>query len=171
MRSIILCGVLAIAPITCAIAQDSIPPGTRVRLTAPAHFKSWKEGLVQPDASIRVPRGPRADSLLVPLADVTRLERFVGRSRSWPSGALYGGVLGLLGGAVLTGIACANDYCPSGGGAVGVLGVSVVFGGWLGASIGAFFSHDTWQEVPLDQIKVGARPPREGVGFGVSIVF
>jgi hypothetical protein len=177
MRSIILCSLLAVAPLTGALTQDALPLGTRVRVAAPTHFEGRKEGIIRPGALIDLSTERAGASPLVPLADVTALQRFDGWRSSWQSGALIGGLIGLLSGSALGAAACSNstddDYfqCTSYSGAAVVGAVGLVGGGLLGAGFGALFKHDTWKEVPLDKVKVGVRSLRDGVGLGANIVF
>ena len=45
------------------------------------------------------------------------------------------------------------------------------FGAGVGAITGAFIKTDRWKEVPLDRVRVSIAPKRDGVAFGVRVVF
>jgi len=111
------------------------------------------------------------------LANVTRLEVFAGRKSHWILGAAVGGVSGgllaALSGAMVNTLVCdvtlpgANcsdsspPYVPF-----------IVGGALIGAGVGALIKTDRWVPVPLERLRVGAAPRRNGgFGLGVSLSF
>ena len=112
-KRICLSAFLLVVPLTATSAQERQPPlepGTRVRVTAPSL------GMNKQEATFEAWRG---DTLVVttdlelscPLASIGRLEAYGGRKSRAGKNALWGGVIGVVVGAVL-GIAWA-DICES----------------------------------------------------------
>ncbi len=105
-----------------------------------------------------------------PIASLERLEIPAGRkSHTW-----LGAGIGLLVGAG----AGATLYPESDCGFVETteckLYAALILGGAgaaTGAVIGMLIKTDRWEEVPLDRLRVGVMPHRDGLGLGVSMVF
>jgi hypothetical protein len=108
--------------------------------------------------------GERADALQVPLADVTQLEVHRGQQSRADRGVLIGAGTGAAVGVITALALCAGDKCRldasdlSGFVAVffGVGGAGL--GAWIGSAIGSDIQTDRWEEVPLDEIRIGPSP-------------
>jgi hypothetical protein len=165
--------VMVLSPLGDVVAQGSLSlvPGQRLRLTAPA------QGVY--DQEMRYV-GTRGDTLILtsgvtvafPFSDVMRLEILRGqRSYKWP-GAIIGAACGVLIG-VGVGYAATDDgwgsmrkawVVPAAVG-IGVLGAGI------GAIVGQSRKTDTWEELPLDSLRVSIAPTRNGFGIGTRIAF
>ncbi len=173
MRRLGLFTLLALASYSDAAAQVlPLHRGQRVRVTAPAF------GLVKQPASFEAQHGDTivviADSAThLPLASVSRLDRYGGRKSGWAVGLGVGAAVGTV---VGLGLAAAEADDGSGfigpeaviaaGGAVGA-----VSGALVGLIIGGLIKSDKWNEVPLDAWRVHVVAQRDGFGIGASIPF
>ncbi len=107
--------------------------------------------------------------VVMPLASLTRFEVRRGGTRA---GARYGAYVGAaigLGSAV---IACARKHCEQYTGAVYITfsGTGMLAGFLVGALVGA--ASATWEQVPLDRLRVSVAPRRDGrFGLGLSVRF
>ncbi len=177
MRRLAPSFVLALAVTTWAcsgyVADTSVAPGDTVRVTAP------DLGIEKQQATFQALRGDTlavtADSAMaLSLSSVTRLDVFGGRRSNPGRGAAIGAAVGVTAGFI-TGLAlgggCSDSACISDAGA-GVI-VAVVFGAGgalLGVVTGAFIKTDRWEEVPLDEIRIGLSPfASDGVAVSVSL--
>ena len=162
-----LVAVLALTTWSCAgyVADTSVAPGDRVRVTAPSLGLKKEVGAVAAleTSTLIVNSDERADALDVPLADVTKLEVYRGQKSQAGKGALIGGlVVAPIG--VFTGILlheygermCDSNCSESSGSAGGaaVLGAALfgTVGAGLGALMGSAFRADRWEAVHLDEI-------------------
>ena len=159
-------------------AQEAMPikPGDRVRVTAPEYSRDLRPigTVISFDADSLVVKvvGYR-DPIAVPLAVLTQLEVFrakrqIGKNalKGLGYGAAVGGLTGLIAGAE-------DDFVGPlyvavfGAGFLGSIGLVL---GALGALTGVIQSDYDWEDVPLDQIRVGILPkPGGGLAFSVSL--
>lgn len=114
----------------------------------------------------------RVETLEVPLALVQKVEISRGKKSNTGWGAIAGGLIGALLGA-----AGASSWTDPWSGESGwgsdagvvVLGVTAA-GAGIGALIGAATKTDRWEEVPLDDIRVGLSPVApNGVAVSVAL--
>jgi len=173
-------GLAVVAP-TEILSQDkpSIRPGSRVRVTAPSVFNKRVAGTVDVVGSdtLAVNAEKGGGVLLVSLKDVTRLEVSDGRRSHAGLGAKIGLMTGFVTGFVIvvaTYEEC-TDFCPvPDPGPVGTAAIAgVVFGiggAALGAIVGALIKTDRWEEVPLDELRIGPSPvSADGVSVSASL--
>ncbi len=94
-------------------------------------------------------------------------------------GAFFGGLAGLVTGLVIgankaaecEAEASSDGFCGIATPAYSILGL--MGGAAIGAVVGnALIKIDRWQEVPLDQFRVGIAPQRDGrLGIGFSVTY
>ncbi len=196
MRPIIPALALAL-PLAALHAQTAVPDsGDRVRIhvTAAGNSRQFIGTLVYQDAdsvallepvrggplgaSSRVnPPGTPGRHMSVSRAQLTRMEVSTGRHSSVGRGALMGGGIGVVGGAVLgvANLCSVNEsfLCFESPGQVVVVAAGTgVMGAAMGAIVGLFIHHETWVtagEGP--RASVLFRPSEEGTGIGLSIKF
>jgi len=140
-------------------AQQGSPvtPGVRVRVSRLGNVPrvvctvlALKADTLVLDAEDRV------ETLEVPLALVEKVEISRGKKSNTAGGAIAGGLFG----AVL-GAACASGpggYGCGGSDAEYVALATIAAGTGIGALIGAAIKTDRWEQVPLDDIRVGLSP-------------
>jgi hypothetical protein len=186
VRVVPVLGVVALTCVAGALAQQPLlTPGERVRVTAPEagvdRLAATVEGF---DGTVLT---VRADSTIrMPVHLIGRLDRYAGRhNRRW-RGAAFGAAGGAVIGGVVGYLACENYEVTLAGGGTGncfdsrdggqlalwgPLGIGVVAGPLLGFLIGTRIVTDRWEEVPLEHLRVGVAPQRDGVGVGVQLRF
>ena len=107
----------------------------------------------------------------VPHAEVQRLERFLGTSRSTGRGALIGGGVGLgLGLALGIGVASeagGDNVCPF---VIGAPLVGAALGALIGAGIG-WLPREKWADVSNDQLRVSVVGAGGRVGMALGLAF
>ena len=177
-----LVAALAVTASACSgyVADTSVAPGDRVRVTAPSMHLRKGVGTVaalQRDTLV-LNTEQRTDALQVPLAvaDMTKLEVHRGQRSQIGVGALTGFVVGAAAGVGIALAICSEDECRWGTEDETVL-AAVVYGaggGLLGALVGAMIGSairvDRWQDVPLDDIRVGLSPVTpDGVAVSVTL--
>jgi hypothetical protein len=145
-----------------SVVAGPIPPGTRVRVSAPMVFRGVVAGRVSHTVTDTLFLAPRKGGLLaVPLSAITRTEVSQG-VRHW-EGALRGAGIGALAGGGLFGFMVFAgetncDYCLPGrdlqAAAVGAVIGAVLFTP-VGALIGAIRGYERW----------GAAETRSGIGY------
>lgn len=161
--SILLAATFVVAWTARLAAQDSIPPGTRVRLTMKVprvsplvldtHRVVVKGRVLAVDGgALLVAREPPRDTLSVPLATIVRLERQVGESHE-VRGALIGGALGAT-----LGLAIIADETKKGGvcrpGPLQCFPIlAALFTVTGGAGWGARLGRARWRRVPVSAIR------------------
>lgn len=143
-------------------AAGPIPPGTRVRVSAPTVFRGAVAGRVSHTVADTLFLAPRRSGLVaVPVSAITRTE--VSRGVDHWEGALRGAGIGALAGGGLFGFLVFAgdtncDYCLPGrdlqAAAVGAVIGAVLFTP-LGAVIGAIRGYEHW----------GPAEPRFGIGY------
>ena len=157
---------------TDLIAQEALPikPGDRVRVTSPEY--EWRPigTVITLDADSLVVKvvGYR-DPITLPLSvltqlEVTRAKRPIGKNAlvGLGAGAALGGLFGFI-------VAEEDDYFGPSDSAI----IGAGFFGSIGLVFGALtgvIPVDYWEEVPLDQIRVGISPQPNGrLVFSVSL--
>lgn len=175
---------LTFTTLSCSayVADTSIAPGDRVRVTAPSMHLRKGVGTVaalQPDTLV-LNTEQRTDALQVPLAvaDMTKLEVHRGQKSQIGVGALTGFVVGAAAGVGIALASCSGDGCQWGTEDETVLAAVVygagggLLGALVGAMIGSIIRVDRWQDVPLDDIRVGPSPVTpDGVAVSVALRF
>ena len=155
--------------------ETLVVPGARVRVTHPAEGTRVGTALAITDDLLFVRWSGGADTVGVPLAEVTRLDVSDGRNsyrtlRRTGIGFVAGAGLGALLGA---GAKDESDNffgngAEAGGGAV----VGGILGGLMGLVSGVLQS-EPWREVPLDRSRLGIVTPSGGRGtrLGFALAF
>jgi hypothetical protein len=168
----------ALIPTSEARAQESIPVGARVRVTAPDIAEKPIDGTVSSldtaSITLAVPGEALSSEQTIPLTSVSRLEIYRGRSHS-PLKGMGTGLLVGAGAGLAIGIGAAtedSDFVCEGAGciAIGTLGGAfwgVVIGGLFGAAIG----HDEWDEVMVLRPGVSVQPAGGGFALALSLRF
>jgi hypothetical protein len=150
--------------------EPLIGPGDTVEVAA---ANVVHEGIVlalKPDTLLLDVRDATAP-LTLPLAFVTRLNVKRGQKSYALTGGLVGLFLGGAGGAVLVYAACqiaeTQDECATDAVLGGLVGGAVL--GGVGFAIGSAVKGARWEEVPIDQLRVGVVRQRNGrLGLAVS---
>jgi hypothetical protein len=157
MQKTLLLAVSAVALGVPAQAQDRpvLAPGDRVRVTVGTPPKLHAGTLEAVRGDTLVLRGKTVQ--LVPVDSVRLLEVSRGRHRRTWSGAWVGALAGAGAGVLFGALAssCEGDDCAGSTGewiAASALGLGVV-GGLVGALAGALTETDTWEEVPVGQLR------------------
>jgi hypothetical protein len=150
-------------------------PGARIRITQPgAHPRVAI--LVARNSEELVVQGPKfANDEGVQLGQIARLEVSTGRHRNLLKGMALGAAIGRAGGLIFG--AAAYQPCtgmcimaPKNRGESAAMGGS--FFGTLGLLVGTIAgvrSHDSWQRVPLDDLRARATVGLQASGRGVGI--
>jgi hypothetical protein len=169
------------APCIGATAQTpTLPPGARVRVTAPAYGSARQVGTVLAlrGDTLVLQTAANPDTLLLPWSGVTGLEVSRGRRRQVREGIGFGFLAGAAFG-MLIGLADGDDPPDSfiafsagekalfAGAVLG--GIGAVVGGVLGAASPT----DRWERVPLRSVeaRVGAAPGGHGLALSLSARF
>jgi len=169
-----LIALLLLAPIAAAWGQQPPPikPGARVRVTAPnAGIKGYIGTLLALPTDTLV-----VDSLRLAVAGITRLDFSRGSRSKAGRGALIGGGVGIVTGAIagfLSRGLCygAQGGCPAATTAVGAGSLGLV-GAGIGTLIGGSSESERWEEVPLAQLPVSIVPLRDHrISFTLSLQF
>ena len=159
-----------------------IPPGTRIRITAPDVSPRKLTGdMMETNAeSLLLAQGPRGKLMWIPLTSVGTLEVSRGQStdrmRGVLRGVLLGGGLGVAFGA-LAGLATYEkpkgtpflDFGPE----VAALGGAILGGGagaLFGGVLGALNPGEMWERVPLPA-RMSIAPSGNGLALSASIGF
>lgn len=172
-------GLLLVVLAANLSAQDELPLelGDRVRISAPTiQHDPFVGTVVSMDVeSWSLDVEGRTELLVLPLNDMKKLEVSHGSTSRAGRGAIIGGSIGFVVGAVLGYglIEVVNLSNESGGDVSSVLGAAVggvivaLPGAGIGALIGSLNKVDRWEDVPLDRIHVvfGVNDKR---GFTVS---
>ena len=176
-----LVATLAVAPLSSVTAQEQPPPvkvGDRVRVTAPGLGVPNRDGilrLLDADSLVMRPEYGGPSRLVIPLASLTRFEVRRGGKSYALLGLGIGSVAGAGIGAIVLGNneACTRDFgLDTKSCAIIGAGIGAVAGLLLGAVVGAFFTTDRWEQVPLDQLRVSFVPQRDGrFRLGLSVGF
>jgi hypothetical protein len=160
-----LVAALAVTTWSCSghVADTCIGPGDLVRVTAPSLDLDKGVGTVAAleTDTIVVQVGERVDALHVPLADVKKLEVQRGQQSRADRGVLIGAGAGAALGVITALTLCAGDKCSLD--SSDLTGLTAVFfgvggagiGALIGSSIGSNVQTDRWEEVPLDELRVG----------------
>ncbi len=167
-------------------AQDSIPLGTRVRVSVGVGSDS--RHIVGTLASVAraawvLQLNKRGDSVVVPTADLTEVRVSRGTHRhvlkGIAIGALVGGILGAATYEEPAPRSCIPEsFCSSWGSPLSgmdspaVAAVAGAMGGVLyGAVIGALVKTERWELVNREDVQVAIRPSRTSLGVRVSLRF
>ena len=148
---------LALAVAFPLAAQPSLRPGARIRVrttadTLAATPAEWRVGtVVSSTARALILRpAPLADSVVVPMTEIRRIDLSLGQPSHRRTGAVIGG---LLSGAAFVGLACAfsDGSCRVGdnvGGFLGYYAVGAVPGALVGGALGARHrGRERWEQV------------------------
>lgn len=183
--SALLLAVLAVtAPCELNAQQDStLAVGERVRISKRPRSAEYGDPVtgslteIRRDTLVVQVESPNV-FVFVPLSSVKKLEVSRGKKSRARTGATVGFWGGALAGAV---IVLASDEQSDGGlldinpeelvgktagGAV----VGALIGAAVGAGIGALFKTDRWEEIPLDELRIGPSPiAPDGVSVSASL--
>ena len=182
MRSIALTLAAALLTPCATLGAQAVPlsPGARVRVTTPSEPHARQVGtLIAVGAdSIHLRRDGRADSLSIPLAQVTAIELSQGQRTQGRRGMGIGFLAG-AGFGVLIGLADGDDppenFIQFSAAEKAMLGGAVLgaVGGVVGGVAGLASRTERWQRVPLAEARgrVGVVPRPGGVGLSVSMRF
>jgi hypothetical protein len=107
----------------------------------------------------------------IPLTSVERLEDFEGRHGHPWRGAGIGFLVGAVTGAVLGPYTVPGEGDTAERKAVAGAVLLGAAGALSGVVIGALIKTDTWEEVPLEGLRVSIAPRGGGVGLGVHLEF
>lgn len=171
MRQGLIVAVLA----TLAVAgrawaqQDTVPlvRGERIRVHQPGRQDLVGILAGADSAGLTVVTSP-LDTELVARSPTTRIDRWAGTQSKTGEGALVGLGIGVVGGAIVGGIACSNDsYVLDTGGCIGA--TAGVFG-LVGAAAGALIWHgwhtDRWEPTIWPTVTI---PPAGAESSGVTL--
>jgi hypothetical protein len=152
--SLLLAGCAGAAASGCAgisVVHDPTPrqvlaPGNRVRvhLSQPRRTVIGTVARVSQDTLVILPQDARTE-LVLPAANVRKLELSLGRRSHTGKGALLGFIAGGVGVSIALAALCAGECI--GGGVIIVPAGGAVGGAILGAGIGALIRSDRWREV------------------------
>jgi hypothetical protein len=150
--------------------------GEVVRLTRRENAEEWLEGMVvsrQLDRVVLVSEDQGAETAIL-LDSIGGLQIRRQKTKAG-KGAVTGGLIGMLPGAVAGGGFCALAAGLSGGGGGGCVGAAMggaLFVGVLGAGIGALIGStskvEVWEPVTLERLSISAGPTGE-LAVGLSI--
>ncbi len=164
-----IASVLALAAVADLAAQQDtlVATGVWVRIwTAPRAGDPLTGSLKNVTSdSLVLELDDSGQSVALARADVAKLEVSQGRNDY----ALVGAGLGLLVGAAV-GWEIGGDVGDIGDGVFVLLGITTG-GAVLGAVIGSKIGGENWEEVPIDEIRVGLLPAADGVVVSASIRF
>ena len=173
VRQMLVLGVLGLPLPVSLAAQQPLPltPGQRVRVTAPSaglHEDVATVVAISTDTLVleRLWAGQPLRSA-VPLGSVQALESVQSTHDNAGTGAVFGGFLGFVAGAL------ADAACQRAGGFPQICPfklVGMVLGAGLGASVGGGRITERWEPVPLDRIRVGLTAHAAG-RLGLSVGF
>lgn len=145
--------------------RSAFATGARVRISAPGNAEGRITGtVVSAGADTLVIRPDAGGSLAVPLSSSLRIEASLGRRTKASKGAAYGFLLGTL--AMGIPFAAADPFVGEGVGMGEYIGLGAVYAGvpcaLIGALIGRSISSEQWHSVPVDRIRLGIAPQRQG---------
>jgi hypothetical protein len=164
-----------------AFAQEgtALGPGVRVRVSA-AGTQDRLEGTVQSldDSALSVISDDH-QLVKIPRSTITRLETGWGRKGNAKKGFIIGGLVGVGGGLLVCAASGDPDYhddfdfdqCDGAGEWIGVSLLSGAVYGGIGALIGHFIKSDRWVEMPIQKVRVGVGPAKQGLGIALSVRF
>ena len=174
--------MLAAAVLAAAVAvADTAPSGVvatgeKVRVTTAAGLDDKTGVVMQADArSLTVSLGRGKPPVQIPLASVKKLEVARGRRTAAKEGAISGGLVGVVLGALaihtVSHALCesATD-CNASPQAYGMgIGTFAAGGAGLGALVGLAIKTDRWERVPVDSLRMAIGPVPAGAGVQVSL--
>lgn len=137
----------------------TLPARVRLRLADGSRLTGELLRVDEGRVVVRIDAAPPEPERAIPLAEVKTAQVSRGRHRRVGRGALIGGsigvVLGAVAGATCDGEGCGDAYWPIvGGSAFGALGAL------LGAGIGAFVKTDGWEEIPASSLRPASPPAK-----------
>ncbi|HEY6807813.1 MAG TPA: hypothetical protein VI160_03405 [Gemmatimonadales bacterium] len=189
---------LLLLPVCPLAAQQPIVTGDRVRIVAPDFATTAPVGVIigpnqrrlegvvvgRDSAALSIQVPGQSDPVVVPIASIQSLDVHRGHDASAGNSAATGFLVGASLGAVI-GVADGSDppgsiFGFSAGTKAAILGIA--FGGAgaaLGALVGVSNNTGTWEQVPLTDGRLSARPiigsfdghGKVGIGLGVNLTF
>jgi len=185
MRALILLTVLALAFLTDAIAQEQpLQPGQRVRVAHSCLAVRDQQTRQTELRDCQTTKGSvaalPADTLVLnagnstvslSLRGIRQIEVYRGQKAHTGVGALVGLLVGAVTGGVVGYRQCEDSFVDVGLCAAAGIGIGGGVGAGLGALTGSAIKADRWEEVPLDRLRVGVVPQREGFGIRASMAF
>jgi hypothetical protein len=147
------------------VAPGAPKPGDRLRVTAPSLATKPLVGTVieATERDLVLAVSP-SEHRVIPRAELTRLERSLGRRRHLELGLL----IGAASGAMVVGLgSCGGGTCTSGD-AVAYALSGALLGALPGAAVGGLIQTETWAELPASDVHLTAGPIR-GRGVALSL--
>ena len=154
-------------PVGGACGETSTVSGSpRVRVWSPSHALVGRPAalLAAGGDSITIAVEGQPAPVLLPRSAVTKIQLSRGDKRNAGRGAVYGLVAGALLGLVAYGPSNAGECCS----APVFAGINGAIGSSVGGLVGAFSKTERWNDVPIDQLRVGS-PARLSHRPGISI--
>jgi hypothetical protein len=184
-------GSALFAPLGAQAVDLQLHPGSRVRVSSPAHglhqsvatyVATRNDSLILGTARVQVLRGHAVRDtvvLAVPADAVTHFELSLDRASNFGRWAGRGALIGMASGLAL-GVAMAADesggqFVCSGAGCIGTgLLAGAVYGGLIGGILGALTRHDVWVDVGLPRSPANVQPialllPTGGFALGAVL--
>ena len=157
--------------------RAKVVPGARVRITAPSVADHRLVGtVVTLDAdTLKLRSKKQAVLLAIPVSGVAKLDVNTGRKRNFLKGAAIGAVsVGSLGAVIGLGSGDddPDDFLAFTAGEKAMIN-AIYLGGLglvMGTLIGAIVKTEKWESVPVDRIRIGISPQRQG-GMMLSASF
>ena len=181
LRSLFLAALLVSVSSTAQAQGDSIAttlsPGTPVRFRQDGRWiKATALGSAGDTVSIAVQQGDSMVTFHRPFSSFENLQYSGGKQVNVGKGALYGGLAGLVGGAVavivaeVTANSMGEGWEPARGPAE-TMGISIAFGAALGMITSVMKPEDRWRAVQAFPVQPQVSASPKGVAAGVSISF
>lgn len=185
MRALTLLTFLALAFFTDAIAQEQpLLPGQRVRVahscvavrdqqTRQTELRDCQttKGSVTALSADALGLSAGDSTVSLSLRQISRIEVHRGQKAHTGVGALVGLLVGAVTGGVVGYRQCEEGFVDVGLCTAAGIGIGGGVGAGLGALTGSAIKADHWEEVPLDRLRVGVGPHRDGFGIVASIAF
>ncbi|MGH7541210.1 MAG: hypothetical protein ACRELC_09440 [Gemmatimonadota bacterium] len=170
-RSAVLAGACVIVGPSTVAGQEpaELPPGSRVRVTAPPTVPVATVGTVagwRPDSLLL--DAPGRGQLALPLPSVRRLEVRRGDRSNVAIGGLVGLAVGGAAEAALVAAFCGPDSACTSDDVVESVALVALSAMLLGGGLGALIRTERWERVPLSRLSVehgGGRAVRFGIAW------
>jgi len=112
-----------------------------------------------------------------PRSSLTDVEVSTGIGSHWKTGAAVGGVVGAVGTFVALNQGGSTNPCDSDanqdamgmGACVGIAALGGLGGALVGGFVGSLMHSERWERVPLDAVRLGLLPSRDGPSVGLSV--
>jgi hypothetical protein len=155
-------------------AHSPLKPGDRVRVRASTIPTEAVGEVVEAAPNVLTIRLPdRPDTIEVPIAAVTRLQRSLGTHKDIGKSALIGGLIGAGAGVAFVAFASGSEGCegPCGFWALVFGAVGGGAGALVGTGVGAARKTERWERIPVGRVGLSVVPERRGGGVALSVRF